>query len=81
MLTLDQVFGLRNGDILYHIFHRNSDGTPERWKVNGKVKRWKREPSRFRVPIKHGLYNYDYLEPDNLRYVRLSEAQALEGQI
>ena len=32
-----------------------------RWRVNGKVQTWKRDPSRIRVPLKHGLYQYGYL--------------------
>lgn len=31
---------------------------------NGATKRWKREPSRFQIPIKAGLHSYGYL--DNL---------------
>lgn len=31
---------------------------PERWRRNGKTQRWKREPERFRIPIKFGLYDY-----------------------
>lgn len=51
-LTLGQAKELKPGDILH---------TPEgkRWKVNGEVKRWKRNPDRIRVPLKHGLYAYD----------------------
>lgn len=25
---------------------------------NGNTQRWKRQPERFRVPVKHGLYTY-----------------------
>jgi hypothetical protein len=27
-------------------------------KINGKVKRWKREPDRIEIPCKYGLYEY-----------------------
>lgn len=30
-------------------------------RVNGKVKTWVREPNRFRIPIKHGLYESGYI--------------------
>ncbi len=30
-----------------------------RWKINGKPKTWKRDPSRVEVPVKYGLYRYD----------------------
>ena len=29
---------------------------------NGATKRWKREPSRFQIPIKAGLRSHGYLE-------------------
>lgn len=29
---------------------------------NGRTKRWKRDPSRIRVPIKYGLYGYAAIE-------------------
>lgn len=54
MLTLEQAKQLKPGDILH-----NAAG--KRWKVNGQVKRWKRDPNRIRVPLKHGLYSYDYI--------------------
>lgn len=52
MITLEQAKQLSYGDILL-------DRSNNRWKVNGKVKRWVRSPDRIRVPLKHGLYNYD----------------------
>lgn len=39
------------------------------WRRNGVTKTWKRDPSRFAVPIKygfgHGAANYGYLTNDN----------------
>jgi hypothetical protein len=61
-LTLEHAKTLRPGDIVYQKDAHNSDGTNRRWKVNGKVKTWKRDSSRIRVPIKHGLYSYDYID-------------------
>ncbi len=54
MITLDEAKELQYGDILV---------TPngKRWKVSGKVQTWKRDESRIRVPLKHGLYAYDAL--------------------
>lgn len=72
-LTLEQAKKLRPGQILYHRTHRNADGTPQRWKVNGKVKTWKRDPSRVYVPLKHGLYAYDHLREYDLGMVSLKE--------
>ena len=33
----------------------------KRWRRNGKTQRWKRDPNRFRVPVKFGLYAYDQI--------------------
>ena len=71
MITLEQAKNLKRGDILHHISHKNSDGTPVRWKVNGKVKTWKRDPSRMEVPVKHGIYDYDTLSDCDLHLVSL----------
>jgi len=73
MITLNQAKQLKRGDILYHVINRNSDGTPQRWRVNGMVKTWKRTPNKIQVPLKHGLYDYDYLTQDDLDLVCLNE--------
>jgi len=71
MITLEQAKKLKPGDILHHVHNLNADGTPERWKVNGKPQTWKRNPGRVRVPIKHRLYHHDYLTEHNLHLVNL----------
>jgi hypothetical protein len=38
MITLEQAKQLTQGTILYHAINRNADGTPQRWRVNGKVR-------------------------------------------
>jgi hypothetical protein len=38
---------------------------PNKWRANGKCKTWKRQPERFQLPIKHGLYDYAYITNDN----------------
>lgn len=58
MITKEQAFKLKPGDILV-------DNQGKRWKVNGQVKTWKRNPERIRVPLKHGLYAYDYIDESN----------------
>lgn len=55
MITLKQAKELRPGTILI-------DTRGKRWKVNGQVKLWKRDPNRIHVPLKHGLYAYDSLQ-------------------
>ena len=51
-ITLEEAKQLQYGDYLIA-------DNGKRWKVNGKVQRWKRSPDRIRVPLKHGLYAYD----------------------
>lgn len=76
MITLEQAKRLPVGTILYHVRNRNSDGTPQRWKVNGMPKTWKTQPHRVRVPLKHGLYAYDAIDENCLGLVSLTEEGA-----
>jgi hypothetical protein len=71
-ITLDQAKSLQRGDILHHHENKNADGTPQRWRVNGKVKRWKRDRDRIQVPLKYGPYNNDYLTENTLHLVDLA---------
>lgn len=79
MITLEQAKELQFGTILYHVTNRNADGTPQRWRVNGKVKTWKRSPERVQVPLKYGLKGYDYLTERDLDLVCLTEEEAMKG--
>lgn len=72
-ITLDQAKNLTHGTTLYHMINRNTDGTPQRWRVNGRVRTWKRDSSRVSVPIKHGLWSYDRLTEHELELVSLKE--------
>ena len=71
MITLQQAKNLKHGQIVYHSIIRNADGTPQRWRVNGKVKTWKRDTSKVKVPVKYGLYSHDYLTESDLHLVSL----------
>lgn len=79
MISLKKAKELQHGTILYHVTFRNADGTPQRWRVNGKVKTWKRSPERIEIPIKHGLRSFDYLTENELELVSLSEKEAMKG--
>ena len=70
-LTLEQAKKLKHGNVLYHLHNKNSDGTPQRWRVNGKVQTWKKDASMIKIPIKNGLRNCDYLTEDTLHLVTL----------
>lgn len=76
MITLEQAKSLQCGVILYHVIYKNADNSPQRWKVNGKVKRWKREPDRIEIPIKHGLRDFGTLRTEYLHLFCLDEEDA-----
>jgi len=72
-ITLEQAKALEKGNTVYHVTNRNTDGTAQRWTVNGKVKTWKRDPSRVEIPIKSGMYGFDYLTENDLDLVSLED--------
>ncbi len=74
-MTMQEALNLKPGDIVYQRGAYNADGTPRRWRVNGKVKTWKTQPSRIRVPLKHGLYTYDYMDETSLDKLFISEEE------
>ena len=80
MITIEQAKNLRHGQTLYHVEHRNSRNEPQRWRVSGQIKLWKTRPDEFRVPIKHGLYDHDYLDHHNSHLLCLTEEEAMETE-
>ena len=78
MISLKQAKKLTYRQELYHVINRNSDGTPQRWRVNGAVKTWKTRPNEVRIPVKHGLYSYDYLTHNDLHLVSTTAKQAIK---
>lgn len=74
-ITLEQAKNLTYGTILHHTSNTNSDGTPQRWRVNGRPKTWKspKNAHRVSVPLKHGLYSYGTLTENDLDLVDLPE--------
>ena len=75
MPKLELLQYLTPGDVLHHTKNTNADGTPQRWRVNGKPKvaelccpvGAKVMPCRYRIPVKHGLKNTDQLYlPDDV---------------
>ena len=51
----------------------NADGTPTRCRRNGKTKVWKTRPSEFKIPVKHGLYDYGYIDENNCHEFYISD--------
>ena len=65
-ITLEEA---KNLDSVSHCLVLLNNGNVGHVKINGKVKRWKREPDRIEIPVKYGLYEYVTL--DNINYTRL----------
>ena len=72
MITLEQAKNLKYGQVLHHTEYKNADGTPQRWRVNGKPKTWKTRPGEVHVPIKCGMYSYGYITEEVLDCVSLT---------
>jgi hypothetical protein len=64
MITLEEAKKLNYRDILI-------DSRGKKWRVNGKVKTWKKNPNRVYVPLKHGLYAYDFVDEHSLHLVSI----------
>lgn len=67
MITLEQAKSLCYGDILHE------DKTCRRWKVNGMPKTWKTRPGQVKIPVKFGLYNFDYVTENELDRMHLEQ--------
>lgn len=76
-MILKEAKALKRGDIVYHKTQRNADGTPVRWRVNGRNK-LSPTSERVKIPVKHGLYDYDYITEDNMADLELNEEDALQ---
>ena len=70
-ITLEQAKALKHGDIAHDDNYKNADGTCQRWRVTGKVKTWKRNPEKVKVPIARGLYQHGYLQGIDLGLMHL----------
>lgn len=55
MITYQQAL---TATMFHHVRLRNADGTPLRARRNGRTQVWKTRPGDFRIPCKHGMYDY-----------------------
>lgn len=78
MITLEEARNLEYRQTIYNRYGRNADGSPERWRVNGKLKEWKNRPGEFRLPIKWGLKTGGYLTHQNAHMFTLTEEEAIK---
>jgi len=72
-MTIEQAKQLSYGDMVHHRTATNADGTPQRFRVNGQPKTWKRSPNRVRVPLKRGMWEYGYLDEYNINGFELGD--------
>lgn len=51
----------------HEFYHRESalKGKAVRCRRNGATKTWVRQPDKFKIPVKYGLYDYFYIDNDN----------------
>lgn len=81
-MTFDEALQLGYGDTLYHGELRNADGSPQAWRVTGRVRTWKRQPGHFEIPIKRGLRQYGTLTEAELSQFYLTSDEARQyGEI
>lgn len=74
-MTLEQAKNLKRGQIVYDNLYVDAKGNSMKWKVNGKVRTWKRSPELVIVPIKYGLYEYGHVTEWNLDNYRVEEVE------
>jgi hypothetical protein len=63
LMPLSKVLALTPGS---HVSFIATDGKLRTAKVNGCVKRWKRNPERFELPLKYGMYECTRFTNDDL---------------
>jgi len=71
-MTFPEIAALKYGD---HPHFIDNKGKLRTLKVNGQVKRWKRDPFRLEVPVKYGMYEYDRFSTEEAlrRFVVVTE--------
>jgi hypothetical protein len=56
---------IRKARMFYSKEFKDSKGEPCKYRRNGATKEWKRDPNRFQIPVKRGLYEHGYINQDN----------------
>jgi len=76
-MTRGEALALQYGDLLYHRTKRQGRGESEplRVRVTGKVRTWKRDPTRIEIPTKWGLHRHHTITEHQLGEWYTSEAE------
>lgn len=69
---------LQYGMELYFSRGNNADGSPQKYRVTGKVRRWKRTPMRLEIPVRRGLRQNARIETNDLPYFFATEEDAVK---
>ena len=59
-----------------HIAFLDSKGQSRVCKVNGKVRKWKRDANRCEIPVKYGLYEYDTFTESDIKRILIPVSEA-----
>lgn len=77
MITREEAVRLSHGQEIYHLTETNADGTPRRYRVNG---RFHQQGGRFstvwRLPLKRGLNEHYALTPQNAHEFTINKEEA-----
>jgi hypothetical protein len=77
-ITLIQAKNLQLGQTVFAIGYYNSDGTAQRFTVQGKPNTWKRNVERVEVTLKRGLKEFVLLTELCLEEFSLEEPEPIE---
>ena len=77
MIRLEDAKKIMPGQILFCVKFKNLEGRPVPCVVYEGVKTWKRDPSKLKIPIKHGHRDFVCLTEDDLDLLFLTEAEAI----
>ena len=72
-MTLNEAKRLRHGQTVWIKGAYDSDGSPSKCRVTGKVQTWKTRPDEVRVPVKRGMREYGYITHRNLDRFTLTQ--------
>lgn len=71
-MDLKTAKNLKQGQVIYHTYLKNMDGTAQRFKVTS-IKTWKRSLKKILIKVKRGLYEYGTVFESNLHLVTIEE--------
>ena len=77
MIRLDDAKKLIPGQTLFCVKFKNPQGRPVPCVVNEKVRTWKKDPSKLKIPIQLGNRDCDCFTENDLHLLFLTEIEAM----